>query len=74
PFSLSSSCPQCKLKRVLVPTLQPDTSRSRFQNTSNPQLTRKSHGEDCPWRPLRKKKMKESVGLQGKSNIKCQQN
>ncbi|PKU44466.1 hypothetical protein llap_5233 [Limosa lapponica baueri] len=76
PFSLSSSHPQFKLKRALVPTLQPETRRSGFQNTSNPQLTTKSDGEDWPRRPLRKKKKKieESGRLQGKSNVKCQQN
>ncbi|KFQ68322.1 hypothetical protein N335_08555, partial [Phaethon lepturus] len=75
PFSLSSSLPQFKLKRVLVPTLQPETRRLGFQNTSKPQLTTKSDGEEWPWRPLRKKrKIKESGSLQGKSNVKCQQN
>lgn len=74
PFSLSSSHPQFKLKRVLVPTLQPEMQRSGFQNTSNPQLTTKSDGEEWPRRPLRKKRIKESGGLQGKSNVKCQQN
>lgn len=75
PFSLSSSRPQCKLKRVLVPTLQPETRRSGFQNTSKPRLTTKSDGEEWPWRPLRKKKkIKESGDLQGKSNVKCPQN
>ncbi|KFQ09113.1 hypothetical protein N330_05247, partial [Leptosomus discolor] len=54
PFSLSSSCPQFKLKRVLIPTLQPETRRSGFHSTSNPQLTTKSDGEERPWRPLRK--------------------
>ncbi|KFO09747.1 hypothetical protein N312_12826, partial [Balearica regulorum gibbericeps] len=66
PFSLSSSRPQCKLKRVLVPTLQPETWRSGFQNTSKPQLTTKSDVEEWPRRPLRKKKkIKESGDLQG---------
>lgn len=64
PFSLSSSCPQFKLKRVLVPTLQPETRRSGFQNTSSPQLTTKSDGEEWPQRPLGKKtKIKESGSL-----------
>ncbi|KFM00757.1 hypothetical protein AS27_07775, partial [Aptenodytes forsteri] len=75
PFSLSSSRPQFKLKRVLVPTLQPETRRSGFQNSSKPQLTTKSDGEEWPTRPLRKKKkIKESGSLQGKSNVKYQQN
>ncbi|KFP37370.1 hypothetical protein N324_05317, partial [Chlamydotis macqueenii] len=75
PFSLSSSRPQFKLKRVLVPTLQPEAWRSSFQNTSNPQLTTKSDGEEWPWRPFRKKKkIKESGSLQGKSDVKSQQN
>lgn len=75
PFSLSSSRPQFKLKRVLVPTLQPETQRSGFQNFSKPQLTTKSDGEEWPRRPFRKKKkIKEGGSLQGKSNIKCQQN
>ncbi|KGL96819.1 hypothetical protein N301_16733, partial [Charadrius vociferus] len=86
PFSLSSSRPQFKLKRVLVPTLQPETQRSGFQNTSNPQLTTKSDGEDWPRRPLRKKKKIKKSGslpeqanalrgcLWGKRNVKCQQN
>ncbi|KFV46620.1 hypothetical protein N341_04661, partial [Tyto alba] len=75
PFSLSSSCPQFKLKRVLVPTLQPETRRSGFQNTSNPQLTTKSDGEEWPRRPLRKKKkIKESGSFHGKSSVKYRQN
>ncbi|KFV10349.1 hypothetical protein N340_11102, partial [Tauraco erythrolophus] len=73
PFSLSSSHPQFKLKRVLVPTLQPETQQSDFQNTSNPQLTTKLGGEEWPRRPLRKKReIKKSGNLQG--NFKCQQN
>ncbi|KFQ49657.1 hypothetical protein N334_00280, partial [Pelecanus crispus] len=75
PFSLSSSCPQFKLKRALVPTLQPETWRLGLQNSSKPQLTTKSDGEEWPRRPFRKKKkIKESGDLHGKSNIKCQQN
>ncbi|KFZ52488.1 hypothetical protein N321_05101, partial [Antrostomus carolinensis] len=65
PFSLSSSRPQFKLKRVLVPILQPETWRSGFQNTNNPQLTTKSDGEEWSRRPLRKNKIKESGDLQG---------
>ncbi|CAM9202489.1 unnamed protein product, partial [Bubo scandiacus] len=72
---LSSSCPQFKLRRVLVPTLQPVTRRLGFQHTSNPQLTTKSDGEEWPQRPLRKKKkIKESGSFQGRSNVKCPQN
>lgn len=75
PFSLSSSCPQFKLKRGLVPTLQPETRRSGFQNTSNPPLATKSDGGEWPWRPLRKKKeIKESGSLQGKSRGNYQLN
>ncbi|KFZ65642.1 hypothetical protein N338_09396, partial [Podiceps cristatus] len=49
--------------------------RSGFQSTSSPQLTTKSDGEERPQRPLRKKKkIKESGGLRGKSKVKCQQN
>ncbi|KFR17371.1 hypothetical protein N306_03840, partial [Opisthocomus hoazin] len=68
PFSLSSSHPQFKLKRVLVPPLQPETRRSGFQNTSNPQLTTNSDGEEWPRRPLRKmKEINESGILQGRA-------
>ncbi|KFQ26603.1 hypothetical protein N331_00739, partial [Merops nubicus] len=73
-FSLSSSCPQFKLKRVLILTPQPETEQSGFQNTSNPQLITKSDGEDWPPRQLKKKRRKESGDLQVKSNVKCQQN
>lgn len=71
---MSSSCPQYELKRGLVPVLQPETQRSGFQNASNPQLAAKSDGDEWPWRPLRKKKeIKKSDSLQGKSRVKYQQ-